>query len=297
MPSPNRLSLLLAAAFATAGLSSNVRAAEQCARSTMDRTPPAINFRVDNDLLGGADQDQGYTNGALITLVSPNLVDYTDDPCLPRLARWVNSHLERLHPGEFKQQNMVFSFGQGIFTPTDYTRKDVIPDDRPYAGILMASFGYNARNDDHLRTTAIKSGATAIDGTRAVDARVENGRVVAVIFSTGEDTFEIGCERLVVADGVRSGLGKMLGREWHRDTVYGVAGRSYVDSAMSEDPWISSHLELRGEQGEILSGYGWIFPLGDGSVNLGVGTLATAKRPEHCTTRPSRPIPAMPRPG
>ena len=31
---------------------------------------------------------------------------------------------------------------------------------------------------------------------------------------------------------------------------------------MSDDPWISSHLELRGEQGEILSGYGWIFPLG-----------------------------------
>ena len=89
------------------------------------------------------------------------------------------------------------------------------------------------------------------------------------------------CERLVVADGVRSPLGKQLGREWHRDTVYGVAGRSYVDSGMRDDPWISSHLELRGEGGEILSGYGWIFPLGDGQVNIGVGTLATeqAARP------------------
>jgi flavin-dependent dehydrogenase len=55
---------------------------------------------------------------------------------------------------------------------------------------------------------------------------------------------------------------------------------------MSEDPWISSHLELRGETGEILSGYGWIFPLGDGSVNLGVGTLATAKRPAEVALRP-----------
>ena len=54
-----------------------------------------------------------------------------------------------------------------------------------------------------------------------------------------------------MADGVRSPLGKLLGREWHRDTVYGVAGRSYVDSEMSDDPWISSHLELRGEDGEI----------------------------------------------
>ena len=76
---------------------------------------------------------------------------------------------------------------------------------------------------------------------------------------------------------MRSPLGKKLGREWHRDTVYGVAGRAYVDSDRSDDPWISSHLELRGREGEILSGYGWIFPLGDGQVNIGVGTLATAR--------------------
>ncbi|MBJ7530757.1 MAG: FAD-linked oxidoreductase, partial [Nocardioides sp.] len=89
-----------------------------------------------------------------------------------------------------------------------------------------------------------------------------------------------------VADGVRSPLGKVLGREWHRETVYGVAGRSYVDSSRSEDPWISSHLELRGEDGAILSGYGWIFPLGGGQVNLGVGTLATAKRPADIAVKP-----------
>ena len=73
---------------------------------------------------------------------------------------------------------------------------------------------------------------------------------------------------------------------WHRDTAYGVAARSYVDSGMHDDPWISSHLELRGEGGEILSGYGWIFPLGDGQVNIGVGTLATEKRPANVALRP-----------
>ena len=119
------------------GLALPALAADQCDSSRLGRTPPAVNFRVDNDLFGGEDQDQGYSNGALLTLVSPNLVDYTDDPCLPRTARWVNSYLERLHPGEFDQQNMVFSIGQAIFTPTDYTRRDVIPDDRPYAGCLL----------------------------------------------------------------------------------------------------------------------------------------------------------------
>ncbi|WP_028471475.1 geranylgeranyl reductase family protein [Nocardioides alkalitolerans] len=148
--------------------------------------------------------------------------------------------------------------------------------------------------DDHLRTTAIKAGATAVDGLRAVDVRRRGGQqgpVTAVVLErTGEsgekERVEIRCRRLVVADGVRSPLGKVLGREWHRDTVYGVAGRAYIDSTRSDDPWISSHLELRGPEDEVLSGYGWIFPLGGGQVNIGVGTLATAKRPANVSIRP-----------
>ena len=139
--------------------------------------------------------------------------------------------------------------------------------------------------DDHLRTAAIKAGATAIDGARAVDVRMDGERVAAVLFKDGR---EVACRRLVVADGVRSGLGKVLGREWHRETVYGVAGRSYVASNRADDPWISSHLEMRGQGGEILSGYGWLFPLGAaaGEVNLGVGTLATARRPADVAIKP-----------
>jgi menaquinone-9 beta-reductase len=140
--------------------------------------------------------------------------------------------------------------------------------------------------DDHLRTTAIKAGAAAVDGARAVDVRLEGGRVAAVTFKREGEIFDVSCRRLVVADGVRSPLGKMLGREWHQDTVYAVAGRSYVASSESDDPWISSHLELRGENDEILSGYGWIFPLGSGEVNVGVGTLATQKRPAQVAIRP-----------
>lgn len=107
--------------------------------------------------------------------------------------------------------------------------------------------------DDHLRTTAIKAGATAVDGAKAIDVHLEDGRVGAVTFERtgagGSSRYEVRCRRLVVADGVRSPLGKLLGRAWHRETVYGVAGRSYVTSELSDDPWISSHLELRGRRG------------------------------------------------
>jgi menaquinone-9 beta-reductase len=159
----------------------------------------------------------------------------------------------------------------------------------PWPGGTLPSWGSAVARtelDDHLRTTAIKAGATAIDGARAVDVRREGERVAGVVFKTDDGPVEIGCRHLVVADGVRSPLGKVLGREWHRDTVYGVAGRSYVASGMSDDPWISSHLELRDDAGKVLSGYGWIFPLGTGEVNIGVGTLATSKRPADFAIKP-----------
>ena len=78
----------------------------------------------------------------------------------------------------------------------------------------------------------------------------------------------------------------MLGRQWHQETVYGVAIRGYIATPRSDEPWITSHLELRSPEGEVLPGYGWIFPLGNGEVNIGVGALATSKRPADAALRP-----------
>ncbi|MBN8798488.1 MAG: lipid A deacylase LpxR family protein [Stenotrophomonas nitritireducens] len=151
---PLALALTLTAPPAQAA----ARQPDTCGGSALRDHPPAVNFRVDNDLFGSHHQDQGYTNGAMLTFVSPNLVDYTDDPCLPAPARWINRHLERLQSGGFDQQNMIFSVGQGLFTPTDSTRADLIEDDLPYAGVLLANFGYNARIGDRLRTTQLAVG-------------------------------------------------------------------------------------------------------------------------------------------
>jgi menaquinone-9 beta-reductase len=135
--------------------------------------------------------------------------------------------------------------------------------------------------DARIRACALQSGATPLEGARAVDVERDGDRVRGVVFDVGGERSTVRCERLVVADGVRSPLGRVLGREWHRDTAYGVAARGYVASGRSDDEWISSHLELRDAEGELLSGYGWVFPLGAaaGQVNIGVGTLATARRP------------------
>src|SRR5689334_2132070 len=73
----------------------------------------------------------------------------------------------------------------------------------PWPGGTLPSWGSAVARtelDDHLRTTAIKAGATAIDGARAVDVRRDGGRVSAVVFKTDDGPVEIGCRHLVVAD-------------------------------------------------------------------------------------------------
>jgi len=157
----------------------------------------------------------------------------------------------------------------------------------PWPGGNLPNYGGAAPRlelDAAIRQVAIDSGVEVMEGMRAVDAVMDGDKVAGVVFSTGgkgsqAENKTIHCLRLIVADGAKSQLGRALGREWHRSTAFGVAARGYIKSHRSDDKWISSHLELRGEKNELLSGYGWVFPLADGEVNVGVGTLATVKRP------------------
>lgn len=159
----------------------------------------------------------------------------------------------------------------------------------PWPGGSLPGYGGAAPRlelDDAIRRQALDSGAVMVEGHRAVDVRLEGGQVRAVSFArSGGRRREIACRRLVIADGARSQLGRVLGRRWHRGTAYGVAARGYIKSGRSDDQWISSHLELRGHDNELLSGYGWVFPLGGGEVNVGVGTLATDRRPASVNLR------------
>ena len=159
----------------------------------------------------------------------------------------------------------------------------------PWPGGRLPSTGSAAPRtelDQAVLSAAAARGARVLDGAKAVAAvRGTGDRVSAVTVRTAGGTRTIACRRLVVADGARSRLGRQLGRSWHRDSAYGVAVRGYMDSGFGRDPWISSHLELRDGNDEVLSGYGWVFPLGGRAVNIGVGTLATARHPARVNLR------------
>jgi geranylgeranyl reductase family protein len=158
----------------------------------------------------------------------------------------------------------------------------------PWPGGSLPSFGGAAPRtllDATILSVATDAGAELRQSTAAADVVLENGAIKSVIANDAQGEVVINAKQVIIADGARSQLGRKLNRQWHRDTAYGVAARGYIASERSDDPWISSHLELRNADNEILSGYGWIFPLASGEVNIGVGTLATSKRPADINLR------------
>lgn len=197
-----------------------------------------------------------------------------DKPCGDGLTPRAVAELQRLGLGDWLAGRPVSwglraaGFGQELLLPW---RSPSLP---PYGSAVP-----RVELDATIRDVALDAGAVPVDTARAVDVVRAGDRVEGVVFRRDGQPMTITCRRLVVADGARSQLGRVLGRRWHRETVYGVAARGYAKSGRSDDPWVSSHLELRGGDDALLSGYGWVFPLGDGEVNIGVGTLATATRP------------------
>jgi hypothetical protein len=114
-----------------------------------------FSFLFENDLFG--DTDRNYTNGLQIGFVSPDLTHYRDSDKLPAWALPLIEGLPFINePG--LQRNVGFSFGQLIFTPEDISRRDLVTDDRPYAGWLYFGASFHNKNFRRLDTIEIQVG-------------------------------------------------------------------------------------------------------------------------------------------
>ncbi|GAB3691656.1 geranylgeranyl reductase family protein [Corynebacterium nasicanis] len=139
---------------------------------------------------------------------------------------------------------------------------------------------------DHLLVRAAAArGATVWEDASATGVTFQGDRIGEVTVRHGGVEKQVRARWILVADGVRSTFGKLLGREWHRGEVYGIAARSYCETPLSTEPWIHSDVELLDDTGTVQPGYGWIFPLGGGRVNLGAGALSTDTRPAKVNTK------------
>ena len=87
---------------------------------------------------------------------------------------------------------------------------------------------------------------------------------------------------VVAADGNSSRIGLAAGRKRREDRPLGVAVRTYFTSPRTDDDMLESWLELwDGAPGasNLLPGYGWVFGMGDGTSNVGLGVLKTSSEP------------------
>ena len=83
---------------------------------------------------------------------------------------------------------------------------------------------------------------------------------------------------VVAADGNSTRLSIAMGLHKREDRPMGVAYRAYYKNPRHNDDWLESWLELRDSDhpDTLLPGYGWIFGMGDGTSNIGLGILNTS---------------------
>lgn len=139
--------------------------------------------------------------------------------------------------------------------------------------------------DEILARAAQASGAKLAERTAVAGPVLDDrsGRVVGVTARpvddqgrrTGEDVV-YRAPLVVAADGVSGRLALALGIRKRDDRPMGVAVRTYFRTPRHDDDWLESWLELwEGPAGRsrLLPGYGWVFGVGDGTSNVGLGIL------------------------
>jgi geranylgeranyl reductase family protein len=131
--------------------------------------------------------------------------------------------------------------------------------------------------DGQVASLAQKQGAVVRQHTEARPL-TDGGGPVRVELTAGGEVEVVSPRILVIADGSLNRFGRELGSERRKDYPHGLAARGYYRSPRSTDRFLESQLDLRDDTGATMPGYGWVFPLGDGTVNVGVGLLSTFKR-------------------
>ncbi|QCB96595.1 geranylgeranyl reductase family protein [Arthrobacter sp. PAMC25564] len=171
--------------------------------------------------------------------------------------------------------------------------------DFPQYGLIRTRLGF----DEELARHAQAAGAVVLERHSVTGAlRSEDGRVTGVRAAlldgsgrkTGQ-TRDFPADVVLAADGNSSRTAVSLGIRKRDDRPLGVAVRTYFTSPRHDDDWMEGWLELRspashasqarrgaragslGRDGKLLPGYGWVFGVGDGTSNVGLGILNSSK--------------------
>lgn len=157
----------------------------------------------------------------------------------------------------------------------------------PRYGLVRTRFDF----DNLLLEAAKKAGAQVWEATSVTGPILDSAGVVTGVHLEREIAAEdqpadrrrrppreagaVDAPVVIACDGASSRFGMAMGSRRLASRPMGVAVRTYYRSPRSTDNYLESYLELwRGT--DLLPGYGWIFPLPDGTVNVGLGLLNTS---------------------
>ncbi|MGH3248590.1 MAG: geranylgeranyl reductase family protein, partial [Trebonia sp.] len=148
--------------------------------------------------------------------------------------------------------------------------------------------------DEQLARRAEAAGAKLLEGTTVTGPVLDDsGRIIGVETTAeveekpkprsksdnaervGGDTRTFRARVVVAADGNSSRLSVAMGLRKRDDRPMGVAVRTYYTSPRHKDDYLESWLDLW-DGDRLLPGYGWIFGMGDGTSNVGLGMLNTS---------------------
>jgi menaquinone-9 beta-reductase len=148
--------------------------------------------------------------------------------------------------------------------------------------------------DEQLARRAQAAGAKLLEGTTVTGPVLDDsGRIVGVEATSETEEKSKARSRsdntersqgssvtyrarvVVAADGNSSRLSIAMGLRKRDDRPMGVAVRTYYTSPRHDDDYLESWLDLW-DGDRLLPGYGWIFGMGDGTSNVGLGLLNTS---------------------
>jgi geranylgeranyl reductase family protein len=145
--------------------------------------------------------------------------------------------------------------------------------DWPGYGVVMT----RAEFDELLARHAEKAGARLLERTEAYEPVLDHEGWVrgARLRGTedGEET-EVRARFVIAADGASSRFAGRAGVVRDPTRPIGIAARRYYRVERHPGPWLEVWMDLW-DGSAILPGYGWLFPLPGGSINLGAGLLNT----------------------
>ena len=106
-----------------------------------------LTLQFENDYFGNTDQHFSHGTRAALLMPATLAPDWVKDT-MSRLP-WVDAGTSK---------HLVFSLGQSVFTPDDLARRDLIVDERPYAGWLYAGVGLTWVDDSAFDSLALDIG-------------------------------------------------------------------------------------------------------------------------------------------